>query len=123
MPNSDWISTVPPIFSAVKVDGKRAYSIARQGQQAELKAKDINISRLQLLDFNADTMQLTLDVTCSKGTYIRALARDIGLSLGSGAHLIALRRTRLGNTTIDDCITFQQLQDILDNNVTNSTTI
>ena len=117
------IQQVPPIFSAVKVDGKRAYSIARQGQQAELKAKDINISRLQLLDFNADTMQLTLDVTCSKGTYIRALARDIGLSLGSGAHLIALRRTRLGNTTIDNCITFQQLQDILDNNVTNSTTI
>lgn len=117
------IQQVPPIFSAVKVDGKRAYSIARQGQQAELKAKDINISRLQLLDFNADTMQLTLDVTCSKGTYIRALARDIGLSLGSGAHLIALRRTRLGNTTIDNCITFQQLQEILDNNVTNSTTI
>ncbi len=117
------IQQIPPIFSAVKVDGKRAYSIARQGQQAELKAKDINISRLQLLDFNADTMQLTLDVTCSKGTYIRALARDIGLSLGSGAHLIALRRTRLGNTTIDNCITFQQLQDILDNNVTNSTTI
>lgn len=117
------IQQVPPIFSAVKVDGKRAYSIARQGQQAELKAKDINISRLQLLDFNADTMQLTLDVTCSKGTYIRALARDIGLSLGSGAHLIALRRTRLGNTTIDNCITFQQLQEILDNKVTNSTTI
>lgn len=88
------ILQVPPIFSAVKIDGKRAYKYARKGNEVELKAKPIEISRLELLDF--DGRDATLAIECSKGTYIRSLARDIGEELESGAHLTALRRTRVG---------------------------
>ena len=105
---------VPPMFSAVKVDGKRAYSIARKGEQVELKPKQLVIDRLEVLDFDAKTMQLRLLIDCSKGTYIRALARDIGEALGSGAHLIALRRTRLGELTTDDCLSFEQFEQIIE---------
>lgn len=95
------ILQVPPVFSAVKVDGKRAYLSARKGREVELKAKPLQIDELELLDFAPDS--LTIRVVCSKGTYIRALARDIGNALGSGAHLTALRRTRIGDISIDDC--------------------
>ncbi|MCQ2340889.1 MAG: tRNA pseudouridine(55) synthase TruB [Paludibacteraceae bacterium] len=96
---------VPPVFSAVKVEGKRAYELARQGQEVELKAKLLTIDEIEVLRFDADTMQLQIRVVCSKGTYIRALARDIGQRLHSGAHLIALRRTRVGDIHVEDCIT------------------
>ena len=89
------IMQVPPIFSAVKVDGKRAYKFARKGKEVELKAKPLLISEIELLSFSGS--ELKIRVVCSKGTYIRALARDIGVALGSGAHLIALRRTRVGD--------------------------
>lgn len=89
------IMQVPPIFSAVKVDGKRAYKFARKGKEVELKAKPLEITEIELLDFKDNEM--TIRVVCSKGTYIRALARDIGEALNSGAHLIALRRTRIGS--------------------------
>ena len=104
---------VPPMFSAVKVDGKRAYKLARQGEQVELKPKLLVIDEIEIVDFEAAKMQLTLRIVCSKGTYIRALARDIGQRLQSGAHLIALRRIRVGKITIEDCINFEQFEDII----------
>ncbi len=96
---------VPPMFSAVQINGKRAYELARKGETVELKPKLLVIDEIEVLVFDADTMQLTIRVVCSKGTYIRALARDIGERLQSGAHLIALRRTRVGNTRVEDCLT------------------
>ena len=99
------IMQVPPVFSAVKVDGKRAYDLARKGKDVELKAKPLRIDEIELLECNLDTMEIVIRVVCSKGTYIRALARDIGAALHSGAHLTALRRTRVGNYTIDKCYT------------------
>lgn len=108
------IEQIPPAFSAVKVDGKRAYKMARKGQTPDLKPKTLQIDELQLLDFKPE--EITVRVLCSKGTYIRALARDIGLALGSGAHLTALRRTRVGKALIDDCMTvdnaIQWLRDV-----------
>ena len=106
---------VPPMFSAVKVDGKRAYELARKGQEAELKAKLLVIDEIEVLSFDAETMQLVLRISCSKGTYIRALARDIGQRLGSGAHLIALRRTRVGDIRVEDCMNFEQFTQLIDN--------
>lgn len=97
------IMQVPPVFSAVKVDGKRAYKMARRGEAPELAAKPIVISELELLDFDPATCRARLRVACSKGTYIRSLARDLGEALGCGGHLTALRRTRVGNASIFDC--------------------
>ena len=107
------IQQVPPAFSACKVDGRRAYKIARKGRQVELKAKELVITEIELLDFSAPS--LTIRVVCSKGTYIRALARDIGEALGSGAHLTALRRTRVGNVSIDKCSSVDELINQLEN--------
>lgn len=104
---------VPPVFSAVKVDGKRAYELARKGEQVELKAKLLTIDEIEVLSFDADKMQLNIRVVCSKGTYIRALARDIGERLHSGAHLIALRRTRVGDIKVEDCLSIEQFQSLL----------
>lgn len=98
---------VPPMFSAVQINGKRAYEFARKGQEVELKPKLLVIDEIEILAFDENTMQLTIRVVCSKGTYIRALARDIGQRLNSGAHLIALRRTRVGNTRVEDCMTIE----------------
>lgn len=100
------IEQIPPAFSAVKIDGQRAYKMARKGQTPELKAKTLVIDEIELLDFAPD--RLTLRIVCSKGTYIRALARDIGEALGSGAHLTALRRTRVGEFTIDRCMSVDE---------------
>jgi len=92
---------VPPVYSAVKVDGKRAYDYARDGQEVELKAKLLVIDEIEVLDFGLPFLKIR--VVCSKGTYIRALARDIGFALGSGAHLAALERTRIGEVELQDC--------------------
>ena len=97
------IEQVPPAFSAVKVDGKRAYDLARQGKQVELKPKVLVIDAIELIRFDDAQMQMEIRVVCSKGTYIRALARDIGAALKSGAHLIALRRTRVGDVKVENC--------------------
>ncbi len=102
------IEQVPPSYSACKVNGHRAYDLARKGQEVSLKPKVLVIDRLELLDFNPATMQMTVNVTCSKGTYIRALARDIGEALGSGAHLLSLRRTRVGDVRVEDCMSIEQ---------------
>ena len=106
---------VPPIFSAVQINGKRAYEFARKGEEVELKPKLLVIDEIEVLAFDATTMQLTIRVVCSKGTYIRALARDIGERLHSGAHLTALRRTRVGNTRVEDCYTIENFLDALKN--------
>lgn len=100
------VMQVPPVFSAVKVDGKRAYSYARKGKDVELKPKQLEINEIEVLDFTPP--KLTLRIVCSKGTYIRALARDIGEALNSGAHLTGLRRTRVGDITADKCWTIDQ---------------
>lgn len=106
-----FIEQVPPAFSAVKVDGKRAYKLARSGKDVELKAKILVIDEIELLEF-APT-EIKIRVVCSKGTYIRALARDIGAALGSGGHLTALRRTRVGDVGIDDCLTVEQAAELI----------
>lgn len=106
---------VPPTFSAVKIDGKRAYEYARKGEDVEIKPKLLVIDELEILDFCPEQMTLQIRVVCSKGTYIRALARDIGQALHSGAHLIALRRTRIGDVTLADCISIEQFKELLDN--------
>ena len=135
------IEQIPPAYSAVKVDGKRAYDLARKEKDVELKPKILVIDEIELLDYrptpegspialpakeeslprtgmrrkafltspaapddSIDYPSITLRIVCSEGTYIRALARDIGQALGSGAHLTALRRTRIGNVRIDDCL-------------------
>lgn len=101
---------VPPVFSAVKVDGKRAYKLARKGEQPELKPKKLVIDEIEVLSFDKEQMQLQLRIVCSKGTYIRALARDIGQRLESGAHLINLRRTRVGALRVEDCLQFEDFE-------------
>lgn len=108
------IQQVPPSFSACKIDGRRAYKMARQGQEVELKPKELVILEIELLDFKPEE-ELTVRVVCSKGTYIRALARDIGQALGSGAHLTALRRTRVGGVGIESCMTIEQAAGWLNN--------
>jgi len=108
------IEQVPPAFSACKIDGKRAYDLARKGKEVELKPKVLVIDEIELLDFNQEKMQATIRVICSKGTYIRALARDIGQALNSGAHLIALRRTRVGDVRVEDCMKVEDFPDWLE---------
>lgn len=137
------IEQIPPAYSAIKVGGKRAYEAARKGQTVELKPKVLVIDEIELLDFrpagqtpetgtdadagdpasrsvrrrisplHATLASARIRVLCSKGTYIRALARDIGLTLGSGAHLTALRRTRVGDVTEADCMSVQQVADMI----------
>ena len=96
------IEQVPPAFSACMVNGTRAYDLARKGKEVELKAKKLEIDEIELLDCSLP--DITIRVVCSKGTYIRALARDIGQALQSGAHLTALRRTRVGDIRVEDCL-------------------
>ena len=99
------IKQVPPAFSACKIDGHRAYKMARKGEEPEL-------DEIELTDYAQD--KITIRIVCSKGTYIRALARDIGLALGTGAHLTALRRTRVGNVRIKDCLTVEDATKLLE---------
>ena len=103
---------VPPVYSAVKVDGKRAYELARKGHDVELKAKELVIDEIELLSY--DMPEITVRVVCSKGTYIRALARDIGEALGTGAHLTGLIRTRIGDVRLADCMEADQIDAFLD---------
>lgn len=96
------ISQIPPSFSACKVDGVRAYEHARKGKEVVIKPKLLVIDTIELLNFSQES--ITIRVVCSKGTYIRALARDIGNALGSGGHLTSLRRTRVGDIHVNDCL-------------------
>ena len=105
------IEQVPPAFSACKIDGKRAYKMARKGDAVELKPKILVIDEIELLEYSPES--ITIRVVCSKGTYIRALARDIGAALCSGGHLTALRRTRVGDVTIDRCLSLDDAVSML----------
>lgn len=98
------IKQVPPAYSACKVNGDRAYKLMRKGRDVELKPKTLRIDEIELLWFDPEKMQMSIRVVCGKGTYIRALARDIGEALNSGAYLTALCRTRVGDIRIEDCI-------------------
>lgn len=108
------VSQVPPEYSACSIGGDRAYKLMRRGEKVELKAKTLRIDELELTSFDPQRMQMSIRVVCGKGTYIRALARDIGQALGSGAFLTALCRTRLGNVRIEDCLTFDDFPQWLD---------
>ena len=108
------IMQVPPAFSACKVDGKRAYLLMRKGKDVELKAKPVRVDELELLSFNPQEMTMAIRVVCGKGTYIRSLARDIGFALESGAFLTSLRRTRVGEYKVEDCISLDDFPDWLD---------
>ena len=100
------IEQVPPAFSACKVNGSRAYDLARKGKDADLKPKIIEIREIELL--SCELPQIVIRVSCGKGTYIRALARDIGQALQSGAHLTALRRTRVGDFSAESCLSLEE---------------
>ena len=104
------IKQVPPSFSACKVEGVRAYELARKGSDVELKAKELVIDEIELLEFSP--IEIKIRVVCSKGTYIRALARDIGRALDSGAHLSGLIRTRIGDVTLDRCYHVDQIAEL-----------
>lgn len=108
---------VPPVYSAVKIDGKRAFDYARKGQEVEIKPKLLVIDEIEVLDFNDKDMQLTIRIVCSKGTYIRALARDIGEALLSGAHLTALQRTRVGDIRLSDCMEVEDFITCIENGI------
>ncbi|HBG56592.1 tRNA pseudouridine(55) synthase TruB [Proteiniphilum sp. UBA1028] len=108
------IEQVPPLFSAVKVEGRRAYEFARKNEDVELKPKLLVIDDIELIFY--DLPDITLRVVCSKGTYIRALARDIGEALHSGAHLTGLTRTRVGETTLDKCLKMDEIDHFIEEN-------
>lgn len=111
------IEQVPPVFSAVKIDGQRAYTHARKGADVKMRSRLIHIRELELLVFSQEKIELR--VVCSKGTYIRALARDIGKALDSGAYLIGLRRTRIGDFKVDDALSVTDFLKNIDKFVTN----
>jgi tRNA pseudouridine55 synthase len=104
---------VPPVFSAKRIQGRRAYDFARKGEELAMRPQLINISELEMLDFNIP--ELTLRVKCSKGTYIRALARDIGKALDTGAYLAVLRRTKIGQFSVDDALIPKKIEELLIN--------
>ena len=106
------IEQIPPAFSACKVDGKRAYDLARKGDNVELKPKTLVIDEIELMECNLPVIKIR--VVCSKGTYIRALARDIGEALQSGAHLTGLIRTRVGEVRLEDCMQVDQFEEWLE---------
>lgn len=108
------IQQVPPAYSACKVNGDRAYDLMRKGRDVELKPKTLRIDEIELISFDPELMQMSIRVVCGKGTYIRALARDIGKALGSGAYLTALCRTRVGDVRIEDCVTLDDFPAWLD---------
>ena len=110
-----WVGEVmqkPPPYSAIKVNGKRAYALARQGEEVDLKARPIQIQSIEIVSY--DWPMLSIDVVCGKGTYIRSLGRDIGAELGVGGMLTALRRTRVGQFTLEQAMTLEQVPDPFD---------
>lgn len=106
------IQQVPPVYSAVKVKGKRAYNYARKGAEVELKSKTLIVDEIEVVSYEGQALRLR--IVCSKGTYIRALARDIGRMLDSGAYLTDLRRTQIGDIKVDDAMTLVDFEKKLD---------
>ena len=103
---------IPPVYSAIKINGKRAFSYARNGGEVKLSPKLLVINEIEVLSFLPPLLEIR--VVCSKGTYIRALARDIGEALGSGAYLTSLKRTRIGGITLDKCLSIEEFKEKLD---------
>lgn len=103
------IQQVPPPYSAIKVQGRKAYEMAREGEEVELKPRTIQVYSLELLEWNPP--EAVIDVFCSSGTYVRSLANDLGVALGCGAHLVGLRRTKSGRFTLRDAVPLRRLQD------------
>ena len=108
------IQQVPPTYSAVKVNGDRAYDLRRKGKEVELAPKTLRIDEIEVQHFDPSQMLLTIRVVCGKGTYIRALARDLGRALNSGAYLTALRRTRVGDVRVENCLQLDTFKEWLD---------
>ena len=102
---------LPPVYSAKSIDGKRAYEYARQGTEVEMRRAPVTVYGMRLESF--EPPRATLRIRCSKGTYIRSIARDLGEKLGSGAYLTALCRTRSGDFTLEDAYTLPQVQGLL----------
>ena len=113
------IQQVPPTYSACKVEGTRSYQLRRNGEAVELKPKAIHIDEVELTDYDDVKKTMAIRVVCGKGTYIRALARDIGRALNSGAYLTSLRRTRVGDISESDCIAFNHFGEWLDSEIHN----
>lgn len=110
------VMQLPPMYSAVKVDGKKLYELARQGKTVERTPRRVRIDRLELTAFDPETGQGTLSITCGSGTYVRTVIDDLGQALGCGAVMTALRRTLSNNFSIDRCITLEQAQALADEN-------
>lgn len=109
------IDQIPPVFSAVKVNGKRSYSLARNGETVDLKAKKVRIYDIQLLE--SDMPDIKIKISCGKGTYIRSMARDIGKALNSGAYLTGLVRTKVSDYTLDKSVSIENIDEWLTDNV------
>lgn len=107
------IEQVPPPYSAVKVKGRRAYDLAREGEEVDLQPRKIKVHSLELLEWAPP--EAVIDVYCSSGTYVRSLAHDLGEALGCGAHLIGLRRTKSGRFTLRDSVHLRKLREAFDN--------
>ncbi len=105
------ITQVPPKYSAIKVNGRKLYSYARNGEEVEIPSREVEIYELNLLSFDEENFEAVFDVYCSKGTYIRSLANDIGEYLSCGATLTSLRRTQSGNFYISDCVTLSDIEE------------
>ena len=108
------IQQVPPTYSAVKVNGDRAYALRRAGEEVQLKPKTVRVDEIELTDYDDEKKQACIRVVCGKGTYIRSLARDIGRALHSGAYLTALRRTKAGDFRVEECLDYDHFQEWLD---------
>ncbi len=115
------IEQYPPIYSAIKVKGKKLYEYARQGQNVEINPRKVVISRIELLDFDEEKQSAKIIVGCSKGTYIRSIAHDLGQNLGCGGYLTALERTKAGIFNVENSVNLEELEDINDvcNNLIN----
>ena len=105
------ISQMPPIYSAIKVNGKKLYDYARAGQEVEIKPRTVFISKIELVEFNQEKQEAKLLVACSKGTYIRSIAYDLGKNLGCGAYLSALERTKAGRFNIENTVRLEDLSE------------
>ncbi len=106
------ISQIPPAYSAIKIDGKRAYALAREGKDVEIKPRNIEIQSLSIIDNTPETHETTFRVQCGKGTYVRSLARDLAYKLGTYGYVTMLRRTKVGPFTLGHAISLENLNDL-----------
>ena len=106
------IEQLPPIYSAIKVNGKKLYEYARKGEDVKIEPRKVNISELKILNYNEDNRQLELFISCSKGTYIRSIANDLGEKLGTYGHLIKLIRVKAGHFEVDNSVKLEDLETI-----------